>query len=351
MGFRIQRSIRLGKFVRMNISKSGVGFSFGVRGLRISTGPRGTQFSAGIPGTGLSYRKQLSSKRKKKKSEEKAEKSDFSAQAAPAEEAADDSLEMPKPGFFASRAERALAKGLYAYDEGKQDEAMGFLMEAAPEEPGAAMFAAAVLVREEGKEYQAIEMLENVIQSDDEFPTELMQKYLTNAQVEIDITPNVMVTVPMDGLAATLLLVELYQRERRVREAIALLEEIAEMTDEPVLTLSLVELYATRKLWDEIIERASDVESEDDITLETMVFYGYALLEKGLEEAAITVFGKALRRQKDRSEDLLNEARYWRAVIYQEQGKSGKANTEFQKIYAEDPNFRDVGERLATLTA
>jgi tetratricopeptide (TPR) repeat protein len=55
---------------------------------------------------------------------------------------------------------------------------------------------------------------------------------------------------------------------------------------------------------------------------------------------------KALRRKKDRNPALLSEAIYWRAVSYQEQGKLRQANEEFQKVYAENPDFRDVAERL-----
>jgi tetratricopeptide (TPR) repeat protein len=164
--------------------------------------------------------------------------------------------------------------------------------------------------------------------------------------VNIDITSNITAVVPVDGLAATLLLVELYQSQRRVREAMALLEDIEALAGEPLLKLSLCELYASRDMWDEIIERGKGVESEDDITLEIMIYYGQAMQQKGLYEAAVTVFSKALRRKKDRSPDLLLEAAYWRAVSYQEQGKSSRANQEFQKIYAEAPDFRDVAQRL-----
>ena len=73
MGFRIQKSIRLGKFLRLNISKSGIGISAGIPGLRIGTGPRGAYFSAGLPGTGLSYRQKISNSRK-------ADNPDFSSQ-------------------------------------------------------------------------------------------------------------------------------------------------------------------------------------------------------------------------------------------------------------------------------
>jgi hypothetical protein len=56
MGLRIRKSISLGKGVRLNVGKSGVGVSFGTRGLRYSINSSGRRTTTvGIPGTGLSY--------------------------------------------------------------------------------------------------------------------------------------------------------------------------------------------------------------------------------------------------------------------------------------------------------
>ena len=238
MGFRLQRRIRLGKFIHLNISKSGVGFSAGVRGLRISHGPSGTHFTAGLPGTGLSYRKKIKGKsnRSKTSAQDKVDRQIKTS-------------ETPDPGFFASRTEKELAQALEAYQVGQINKALDHLLGAA-DDPGAAIFAAAIMARQDGSDYRGIELLEEVIEWDDEFPTPLMEKYLVDMEVEIEITPNVTAIVPIDALAATLLLVELYQKQRRVREAIALLEEVEALAGEPVLTLSLCELYASRNLWD-----------------------------------------------------------------------------------------------------
>ena len=56
MGWRWRKSVRISKGVRVNLSQSGVGLSYGIRGLRKSvhsSGRRTTTFS--IPGTGISY--------------------------------------------------------------------------------------------------------------------------------------------------------------------------------------------------------------------------------------------------------------------------------------------------------
>lgn len=53
MGWRFRRSIGLGKFLRINLSKGGLGVSAGVPGARVGIGPRGRYTSVGVPGTGL----------------------------------------------------------------------------------------------------------------------------------------------------------------------------------------------------------------------------------------------------------------------------------------------------------
>jgi tetratricopeptide (TPR) repeat protein len=341
MGFRFHKSIGLGKFLRLNISKSGIGFSAGIPGLRVSTGPQGAYFTAGLPGTGLSYRKKLNT----------AAKGDRSAASAKTKTQAEASPDVPSPGFFAPRHEKELAKGLKAYEAGQADEALEHFLAAADDEPGAAILAATILTeREDGNSFKAIELLEKVVQSDGEFPTPLMEKYLASTEIEINVTPHVTVAVPVDGLAATLLLVELYQSTRRVREAIALLEEVTELANQPVLILSLCELYASREIWEGIIDRAQGIEPVDDVTVEIAIYYGRAMQERELHDAAISVFSKALSKKKDRNPELLREAAYWRAISYQAQGKHSQARKEFEKLYAEAPNFRDVSQRLANFS-
>lgn len=56
MGFRFRKSINLGGGFRVNLSKSGVGYSWGTKGVRFTktaTGKRRTTLS--VPGTGISY--------------------------------------------------------------------------------------------------------------------------------------------------------------------------------------------------------------------------------------------------------------------------------------------------------
>jgi len=56
MSFFYRKSVNFGPF-RVNLSKSGVGYSIGGKGFRVGTSARGRRYSAfSIPGTGVGYR-------------------------------------------------------------------------------------------------------------------------------------------------------------------------------------------------------------------------------------------------------------------------------------------------------
>ncbi len=58
MGLRMRKSFKIAKGVRVNVGKSGVGVSFGTRGLRHSIHSSGRRTSTiGLPGSGISYSK------------------------------------------------------------------------------------------------------------------------------------------------------------------------------------------------------------------------------------------------------------------------------------------------------
>lgn len=66
MGLRFRKSIKLGKLFKLNLSKSGIGVSTGIKGLRFGVSPTGRKtFTAGIPGTGVYYQKTFGSGKKK----------------------------------------------------------------------------------------------------------------------------------------------------------------------------------------------------------------------------------------------------------------------------------------------
>ncbi|MBQ5804976.1 MAG: DUF4236 domain-containing protein [Erysipelotrichaceae bacterium] len=92
MGIRFSKSIKLGNFLRLNISRYGISTTIGKKGASVSVGTRGTYLNlspalVGINGTGVSYRKKIAGGLKKSK--KTAKKSSVAKKTyLPAEEAA-----------------------------------------------------------------------------------------------------------------------------------------------------------------------------------------------------------------------------------------------------------------------
>ena len=59
MGFYLKKGINLGP-LKINFSKSGIGFSVGTKGFRVGSGPKGNYVHAGAKG--VYYRKNLPAK-------------------------------------------------------------------------------------------------------------------------------------------------------------------------------------------------------------------------------------------------------------------------------------------------
>ena len=68
--FRFWRRFKIFPGVYLNISKSGISFSFGPRGLKYTVGRKGNRFTAGLSGSGLFYTNYKSRKKRKKPDQE-----------------------------------------------------------------------------------------------------------------------------------------------------------------------------------------------------------------------------------------------------------------------------------------
>ena len=97
---------------------------------------------------------------------------------------------------------------------------------------------------------------------------------------------------------------------------------------------------------DRVVRATVHVENETPVDTAILLYRGRALAALGMPDAAIDVFTLANRRRKDRPEALLHQVRYDRAVLYDQVGRKAQARREFERLYAEDPEFEDVRARL-----
>lgn len=69
MSLRFRKSIKVGKNTKINLSKSGVGVSTGVKGARVSVNQKGVRKTLSVPGTGVSHVSYSSHKKNNTKGE------------------------------------------------------------------------------------------------------------------------------------------------------------------------------------------------------------------------------------------------------------------------------------------
>lgn len=334
--FRFRRSIRLGPGVRMSLSKSGIGASFGTRGARYSVHSSGRRTtSVGIPGTGLGYVSSAGSGRRRR------------VAGATRTEPAVVSQSHIRPGLFAPGHEKEFAKALDAYVKGDKRTALEhFRSSSGKDATGRAIaddLLAGVLSLELGECEQAIPYLETVVASEIELPDQLMKKYGVTGHLGLNITEFVQATVPCGSLAAALGLVECYQAAGRLEEALGVLQQIATEESSSAITLSLCDLYAETGAWDEIVEVAAGVSNDDDLTMQIRLYQARALREQGLSDAALEAYRDALRSKK-RSPALLLQARYERGKLLLGMGKTAQGKKDLEIVYAADPKREGLAE-------
>ena len=118
-----------------------------------------------------------------------------------------------------------------------------------------------------------------------------------------------------------------------------------------VVKLSVAEILMEARADDSnvcrrVVRLTEGIENESEIHAALLLYKAKGLRKLHLNEAARDVLTKALRRKKDRSEELLHALRYERALAYEAVGQHKHARSELEKLYAEAPDYEDVAARL-----
>lgn len=339
MGFRLYKSVGLGKGVRLNLSKTGVGISAGVPGLRYSVHSSGrTVKTAGVPGTGVYYRKDTYAKR-------------GGSGGARTRTAAPQVAMFPKAGVLAPKEDKLFVKGVTTYMQGRHEEALALFRDVMSRDQhsrhvGEEFFAGMCLVALQRLD-EAIEPFETVIASEQAIPDPLMSKYGVGGRLQVQITHLVEAEVEMSSLGAALMLAEVYQHTDRAEKAIELLESLGSVAPDPIFALSLAELYSQADRAGDIVRVTEGfARNTDDATAQLLIYRADALRDQGLNDAALAVLKEALK-SRSRTPTILLVGRYVRAVTFQAMGKKTQARRDFERIYAEDATFADVAKRLS----
>ncbi|MFW6107771.1 MAG: DUF4236 domain-containing protein [bacterium] len=342
MGFRFWRRKKLAPGVTFNLSKSGGSLSFGPRGAKFTVSPRGRRSTVGIPGSGLFYTSTGSGGGSSQRSE------------APAA----DGLAVPPEqrlsmGFFkrliTPQEEEDMVDGCRELVAGDTNAALAHLRKATGL-PDAAYLAGLLSV--DAEQYAEAETYLATAARNHRRLGRLLDKYGMAAMTTLQITEQVAAHVEPGLRGCLLALAEVYQRQERWKDAVRCLERLQQLEpNDVVVTLSLAELLCEARPEDretarQIVSMTAALENETPIHTALLLYKAKALRALGLLDAARDALTYALRRKKDRSAELRRALRYERACIYEESGRSSRARSEFEKLFAQAPDYEDVAGRL-----
>lgn len=339
LGLRFRKSINLGGGVRLNLSKSGVGVSAGRRGMRVGIGPGGLRTTVGIPGTGVYYEK-----RKKLGSSKKGKPAIGNTPTSP-EGGQEISLSFFK-ALTLPPAEKDLIEGMNALLKGDMDATQKALKGALGRDRtlADASFVMALILDDDALRLWHIE---NVFKNINNFG-KYFSKYNVTVGGSLQVTDELSVEILNDELGLTLLSAEIYQDTGNISKAIEILKN-SKFKGERLVQLSLGELYFENHDFEGCIGTLTDMENIDEIGTVALLYTGLSFKEMGLYDAAVETLRKALRRKKNRSQEVLLTCRFELAEVLELKGDYKKAKTEYEKILAEAPQFRNAFERAKKL--
>jgi len=166
-------------------------------------------------------------------------------------------------------------------------------------------------------------------------------------QLSVKITENVQAQAPFSSVGAALMLAELYQLAARLEDAIGLVQQLHEAdAANPVIRLSLADLYFADGDQEGVLEAASTARNDSDHGVALLHLRAAAMFAMNHQDGAFESFKEALAKTTGRDPELLKVVRYDRALAYAAAGHTAKANSDLERIYAVDPGYQDVRERL-----
>jgi tetratricopeptide (TPR) repeat protein len=315
-----------------------------MRGANVTLGRQGVRKTVGIPGTGLFYTEVGNPGRSRRRSS-----TTRRAEPPPPPEP-EHKLDL---GFFerlfTPKAERSFVDGCKAYVAGQTKKAFHELRKATHLADGA--FLAGFLALD-ARQLDEAEKFLKWSEAKHRTLGKHFNKYGLNVELALPITEFVIAHVRPCRRGVLLGLAEIYQAQDHVKESLDCLKKLRrEDGEDVVVNLSVAELICEaaptdKRLAKQIVELAGDVKNESSVHAGLMLYKARALRTLELPTAARDVLTAACRKTRNRDEDLLRSIRYERACVYEDLGRKSRARREFEKIYAEDPGFEDVAERL-----
>ncbi|WP_212744394.1 DUF4236 domain-containing protein [Rhodococcus sp. Q] len=356
MGFRFQKRIKLAPGVSLNVSKSGIGYSVGGKGVRVTKSANGrVTRTLSVPGTGLSHSqtvRRAPSRRSSAPTRSTPTRSTPPSALGPLPpfqpvaatpppvhrpqwaldvlalaDAQDPTLFPPVARYWGPsmpelRILVATLEGLLHFTQGAGD----------PDRTG-----------------RARELLAwSIAQQADVTRIEPLLAELADHSWPVEIVHGVTANLHLGDAVAALAVAELHQEAGALDAAIDAVERIS--SPSTPAALSLADLYSEAGRDNDVIDLTTGITNEDDATALLLALRGRAFGRQGYAEAARESFKEALRI-RSRSASVRHRALIERAQVDLGQNRKAAARKSLEKILSEDPAYPGLTEALAALPA
>jgi len=336
VSFRYRKSISLGGGVRLNLSKTGIGISAGVPGLRYSVHSSGrTTRTVGIPGTGIYWRDDHRTHRPAPA------RASRRVVPAPARAPAVKPIDHPhKPGLFAPHGEKALFEAVQHGDADAMDQV-------ARDHPELRLAAETLsgLHRVATDPEGARVLLRGVFASgQDPADDSFIRQYVTHPfNIKVSVAPGVIAEAPLGREAVGLVLAELDHRAGDLAAAITTCEQLSL---EPHIRVALADLYAAAGRDADLVRITDGVTNTDEAAALLLVLRGAALRRQGHTDAARDVLTEAYR-VRSRDPSIRHRALFERGQCWLADHQLAKARHDFERILADDAAYPGLTDALA----
>lgn len=299
MGFRFRKSFKIAPGVRLNMSKSGIGMSAGVRGARVGFNSRGSYTSVGIPGTGIYSTSYSKTGRKPRNSTTQVTSTNQSSGGG------------------------KLLLWIIAIIIGIALPPLGVIMVI-----GAVIY---YYQRNKSPKYQA----EQRIKKAKAFFQE--QKYAEAEPLLIEAAQ-----IYPENTETDFLLGGVYHNQGNYKEAAPYLERAHQQDPSHEGTLvSLANCYFNLGEFDKVIPLMQNFPGGWENNMKALQLLGLSFSNKKQHDLAIEVFKKAPLTKRNLDDGLL-ELHYNLGLIYEAAGQKANAQKHFKKVYAYNMNYKDV---------
>ena len=340
MGLRFRRTLKIAPGLRLNFNKNSIGLSIGPRGAKYTINSSGRRTaSVGIPGSGLSYSESAGGGKRK-------EYDPNIGTNIRGEE-----IHLDQPGLFAGKAETLfyqfaneyLNKGsTKTFTEIKTQ--ADYIKEQSPE---IAPLIDLVMIPKVGAQSakDALTLCEKLYPMKDLLNDKIAKKYFDEFRVSIPIARGIYFLTDFNHSFLTYTYSEILQALGQPQKALEIIQNAPESQEKDI---AILDLALATKDFESVIDETNDIQNEDDSTAILLTFRAIAFRELKQYELSIETFKLALAK-RSREGEILNFAKFERALTYEAMGKKALAIKELQKILASNYEDKAAQEKLAEL--